>query len=217
MDITEIIMKVTEAVGVAACSISGSMIAIKRKLDAFGVVIIGCITAVGGGFIRDITIGIAPPAVFSSEYILPLAALVSVVTFAAVYFYHNTFTLVNNRANNIINIFDAIGLGAFTIIGTEAARRAGFYENMLLAVTLGTITGVGGGVLRDIMTNVTPYVFRKHIYAIASIIGSVIYYLADMAGAGRLFSVVASLAVVTTIRILASKYRWSMPMIDIGE
>ena len=217
MDITEIIMKVTEAVGVAACSISGSMIAIKRKLDAFGVVIIGCITAVGGGFIRDITIGIAPPAVFSSEYILPLAALVSVVTFAAVYFYHNTYTLVNNRANNIINIFDAIGLGAFTIIGTEAARRAGFYENMLLAVTLGTITGVGGGVLRDIMTNVTPYVFRKHIYAIASIIGSVIYYLADMAGAERLFSVVASLAVVITIRILASKYRWSMPMIDIGE
>ena len=218
MNITEIIMTVTEIIGVAAFAISGSMIAIERKLDAFGVVLIGCITSVGGGLIRDIIIGRTPPAVFSSVHIILIAAVTSLVTFLAVYFWHNTYKLVHTKAaDNIINFFDALGLGVFSIIGTEAARIAGFYSNMLLAVTLGTITGIGGGMLRDIMTNVTPYVLKKHIYAIASITGSVIYYLMDNAGAERLISVTVSILTVLLIRMLASKYRWSMPKINMDN
>ncbi len=217
MDISEIIMKITELTGVIVCAISGSMISIDRKLDAVGVVIIGCVTAVGGGLIRDIIIGRTPPAVFSNEYILITAALTSLLTFIAVYFFHNIYNLFQKNTDAIINFLDAIGLAAFTIIGTEAAKNAGFYDNMLLAVTLGTITGVGGGVLRDTLTNVMPYILRKHIYAVASVVGSILYYILDISSVPRIFSVMLSISTVVIIRLLASKYRWNMPKINLDK
>lgn len=214
MDISEIVMVVTELIGVIACAVSGAMISAQRQLDTFGVVIIGCITAVGGGLIRDVIIGRTPPVIFSNEYILMVAALASLITFLVLYFCKSDFSEKSRRAESVVNFIDAIGLATFSIIGTEAAKEAGFYDNMLLAITLGTITGVGGGVLRDIMTNELPYIFRKHIYALASVFGSVLYYILDNANVERIVSIVVTCAAVVAIRMLASKYRWNMPRIE---
>ena len=213
MGITEFVMLVNEIIGTVAFAVSGSLVAIDRKLDLFGVVFIGCITATGGGIIRDITIGITPPSVFKDPLMLLVATLTSVSVFVVAYIYRLHFHSIRERVDKINNVFDAFGLAAFSVMGTERAVTAGFGDNILLSVCLGMLTGVGGGILRDMMTNSTPYVFKKHIYALASIAGSIIYYFAMRFGAGIAVSTFGALAIVVTIRMLAAKFRWSLPKV----
>ena len=110
----------------------------------------------------------------------------------------------------VMNIFDAVGLGAFTVTGINTAVMAGYGAYRFLAVFLGVLTGVGGGVLRDIMAGETPYILRKHFYACASIIGAIVYtYLLEFAGGD--FAVVVSACLVVVIRLLATRYCWNLP------
>ena len=215
--ITETILLVLEIVGTIAFAVSGAFVAIKVRFDIFGVIVIGCVTAVGGGIVRDVLIGSTPPAIFSRWYILLVAVFTSVAVFLVAWVYRKKFDEVREKIENINNLFDAIGLAAFTVMGTELAFSKGLDWNPLLSVTLGVLSGVGGGVLRDVLTETQPYIFKKHIYAIASILGGVIYYVLRLFFDGTLIVSCLAMAFIITMRVLARKYRWSLPKIHLDE
>lgn len=210
MTVTEIILLITEIIGTAAFAVSGALVAIDRGLDAFGVVFVGCTTSFGGGLIRDLMMGNIPPLVFLNKKMLLLSILVSLLVFVVFYITHGLNKVVRLKFEKINNVFDAIGLAAVTVIGTDVVCNSPNGTNFVFAVCCGTITGVGGGMLRDVMTNSIPYIFRKHIYALTSIGGSIIYYLLYMSDVDLMISVFLSMAFTFTMRMLATHYKWSI-------
>ena len=208
---TEII-HIFEIIGTIAFSISGALVAIGASLDIFGVVFVGCITAVGGGIVRDLLIGNIPPAIFTNFQICSIAMVVSVAVFVISYINQKKFSDFKTKTEYINNIFDALGLAAFSITGAEMGYIHGFADNGFIIVAIGMITGVGGGIFRDILTDTTPYVFKKHIYAVASILGSIVYFILRKYFDSTIPSVISMVLIVIT-RILATKYRWSLPKI----
>ena len=208
---SEIMLLVLEIIGTVAFAVSGAFVAIKAKLDVFGVLFIGCITAVGGGITRDILIGRTPPAIFSNLYILLIAALSSSLVFLIARGMHKKFVYAYEKTEPIQNVFDAFGLAAFSVMGTEIAFLFGQWENAVLAVLLGVLSGVGGGVLRDVLTSTTPYIFKKHVYALASIAGATVYYVMRLFILETLVPSIVAMALVVVLRLLAAKYRWSLP------
>ena len=174
-------MTVMEIIGTIAFSISGALIGISCELDIFGVVFLGVITSVGGGMLRDVIIGNAPPLIFSNSFIFVIAAITAIIVFIVAYINRQHFQMLKEKIKKINNIFDAIGLSAFTVTGTEIACAAGLSDKLLLVILMGMTTGVGGGIFRDVLVSKIPYVFKKHIYALASVIGSIIYYYTRIA------------------------------------
>lgn len=215
--VAEIILLVLEIIGTVAFAVSGALVAIKAKLDIFGVVFIGCVTAVGGGMIRDILIGVTPPSVFSNLYVLLIAAVATLVVFLFAYVKRKKFDAVREKIEHVNNIFDAFGLAAFSVMGTEIAFVQGFSDNAVLSVMLGMLTGVGGGIFRDILTDTTPYIFKKHVYALASIFGAALYYVLRLFVSDTLIPSIAAMLLIISMRILATKYRWSLPKVHLDE
>ena len=216
---SEIILLVLEIVGTVAFAVSGAFAAIKAKLDIFGVLFIGCITAVGGGITRDLLIGKTPPAIFGDNlYMLGIAAVSALVVFVAAYLARKKFLTAYEHIEPIQNVFDAFGLAAFSVAGTAVAFDAvGLSGNPVLAILLGMLTGVGGGIFRDVLTSTTPYIFKKHVYALASIGGALVYYLMRLNMETTLIPSLVAMAVVVAVRLLAAKYRWSLPKVKLEE
>ncbi len=212
MDVSTILF-ITELIGTVAFAVSGALVAIDRSLDFFGVVFIGCITAVGGGILRDVILGQVPPRAFLNLYILLIAAVASTVVFVVAYLFRSRYIEYRQKIEIINNVFDAIGLAAFAVMGTENAINAGFIDNAVFCISLGTVTCIGGGMLRDMMTNATPYVLKKHIYALAAIAGSWLYLVLSRTEANHLAATVGAMAVVFVIRMLATYFRWSLPRV----
>ena len=210
-------MFVLEIAGTVAFAVSGAFVAIKARFDIFGVLVIGCITAVGGGITRDILIGTTPPAIFSKLYIVGIACSASLVVFIVAYIKRKKFDEIRERIEHINNIFDAIGLATFTVMGTEIAFINEISENVFLSITIGVLTGVGGGVLRDILTETPPYIFKKHVYALASILGSILYYLIRIWVNDTILPSIVAMIFIIGIRLLATKYRWDLPKIKLQE
>ena len=216
----EIILLILEIIGTIAFAVSGSFVAIKAKLDVFGVLFVGCITAVGGGILRDILIGVTPPAIFSNLYILLIAAITSAIVFIVAYTQRKRFNEIEKKIEHVNNVFDAFGLAAFSVMGTQIAFVHGHADNVVLSILLGMMTGVFGGVFRDILTATTPYIFKKHVYALASIGGSALYYVLRRCitgDNGTLIASIVAMVFVVTIRMLATKYRWSLPKVHLEE
>ena len=175
MDYQSIITFFMEMAGTVAFAASGAMVGVERNMDIFGVSVLGVVTAVGGGMIRDIVLGIIPPNVFTN----PVYALVATITSCVVFlvFYWKRQLLEGHMRltyDRVMLVMDSIGLGIFTVVGVNTGIRSGYMDNVFLLVFLGTITGVGGGLMRDMMAGVPPYIFVKHIYACASIVGAVV-------------------------------------------
>ena len=206
------ILFIMELIGTVAFTISGALIAIRCSLDLFGVVLVGCITSVGGGITRDLFLGKIPPSIFSNVIVLAIAATTAIVVFIVSYFNADKFESFEKRIESINNVFDAVGLATFSAIGTETACESGFLGMAIFSISMGVLTGVGGGIMRDILVDSTPYVLKKHIYALASIIGSTIYYLIRING-NRIVALMVAIPVVVIIRLLAAKYRWKLPKI----
>ena len=215
--IADTVMTILEIIGTIAFAISGAFIAISVKMDIFGVVVIGCITALGGGVVRDVLIGRIPPAVFQNLDIVAIAAVTAIAVFVIAYINKDKFNPMRARVETVNNIFDAMGLAAFSVMGTEVAFAEGFSQNPFLSVVLGMLSGVGGGIIRDILTNSTPVVFKKYVYAIASIAGSLLYYILRINTENPVFPTIAAIVLVFALRMLATKYRWSLPKIHFKE
>lgn len=209
------IIKILEIIGTIAFSVSGALVATGARLDIFGVVFVGCITAVGGGIIRDVLLGIDPPAIFNNFTIILIAMITCIVVFIIAYINRKEFNDFKMKIEHINNFFDAIGLAAFTVIGAEVGYINGFSHNCFIIIAIGMITGVGGGIFRDILTDTTPYVFKKHIYALASIFGSLLYFILRKHFDNVSFVSVLAMFSVIIIRMLATKFCWSLPKIHI--
>ena len=208
---------IMEIVGTIAFALSGALVAIGANLDIFGVVFVSCITAVGGGIIRDMLLGVHPPFIFVNYHWCIVAMAVAVVVFIIAYFKRREFAQFRLFIEGINNIFDAFGLAAFTVTGAEVAYTVGYGDNGFIVIAIGMITGVGGGIFRDVFINQTPYVLKKHIYAIASILGGVLYYLCKKWDIAEGWTVGLSVALVVIIRILATERKWSLPKIRLEE
>ena len=202
---------IIEAVGTIAFASSGAMVAIRKRLDLFGVLVLGVTTAVGGGIIRDVILQITPPGSFQTPVYIGMAALTVGVIFLIAYL-HPYFLDMRflEGYERLMNVLDAIGLGAFTVLGAQKAFLTGFSDYRFMAVFLGVITGVGGGLLRDMMAGITPYILKKHIYACASIVGAV-FYVYVRGWIPDAWALVLGAVLVIAMRMLATRYRWNLP------
>ena len=211
------IFKILEFIGTVAFSVSGALVAIGASLDLFGVVFVACITSVGGGILRDVLLGINPPAVFSNLSVIFLSALTGVAVFIVAYVRRKSFNILRQRIEHVNNFFDAIGLAAFTVLGSEVGYINGHDDNVFIIVLIGMTTGIGGGIFRDIITDTTPFVFKKHVYAMASLVGGLVYFiLRELFGNTFPVSII-SMLIVVVMRMLAAKFRWSLPKIKISN
>ena len=191
---------IIEIIGTVAFASSGALVAIKQRLDLLGVVVLGVTTAVGGGMLRDIILGIVPPSLFMNPVYVYTAWLNQQILESR---YISAY-------EKMMNLFDAVGLGAFTVTGINTAGTAGYGEYHFLSIFLGVLTGVGGGILRDILAGQSPYILRKHVYASASIAGAVCYVCLN-GWLSRDASMILSAILVVLIRLLATKYNWNLP------
>ena len=206
------IQLIAEIMGTVAFAISGAMLAIERKMDLFGIVFLGIVTAAGGGFIRDMTLGIVPPAMFSSPMVLPLAILSSLAVCALVAWLYkgSDEELHGERFQWILNFTDAIGLGLFTVAGANTAIDSGYGSYHAFVIFLGMLTGVGGGILRDLLAGEIPYVLQKHIYATACIFGIIGYYILYHFIPENAAALIG-FCLVLVIRYLAKHFEWNLP------
>ncbi|MCR2033138.1 trimeric intracellular cation channel family protein [Anaerofustis stercorihominis] len=210
---TEQFINICEIIGIIAFAISGAMVAIEKDLDVFGVVVLGVTTALGGGIIRDIILGMLPPNMFTNGTYAALAAVSALVVFIFSYYNYKFIEDHISLFNNALNVFDAIGLGVFVILGMNSAIFAGFTYNNFLLVFVGVITGIGGGMLRDIMVSDIPFVLRKRIYALACIVGGGLYLVMLKNNVNSDISVLIGIFSIIFIRLLSRKYKWSLPKV----
>lgn len=233
MDYSQLIIFIMEIVGTIAFASSGAMLAIRKNMDLFGVCVLGVITSVGGGVIRDLMLGYTPPNMFRNPVYTVVALGVSIFLFVVLYILpaevppapgnmnsgmpwervrHNAIQeWIAAAYDKTMTLFDALGLGIFTVMGINTARSLG-YDQTFLLIFVGVITGVGGGLLRDVIAQEKPYILTKHIYACASIAGAAAcVYTGERLG--KLASMALGAVVVIVVRLLAMHYRWNLPRI----
>ena len=210
MEIQNLIVFSMELLGTISFAASGAIVGINRGMDIFGVCVLGVVTAVGGGMTRDVILRIVPGALTNPIYVL-VAVSTALLVFIGLYFKRN---LLQGKPGELYDkamlIMDSIGLGIFTAVGVTTGINTGYPDNMFLLTFLSTLTGVGGGLLRDMMAGVPPYIFVKHVYASASVIGAIscawIYR-----GFGQVPAMIISSILVVLIRFLAAHYHWNLP------
>ncbi len=209
MNWLEYMVSITEILGTVAFSISGAMTAIRKKMDILGVVVLGVVTAVGGGVIRDLLLGITPPAAFQNPVYVAWASGTALLAFVLAR--HTWSEKDRYWFEMFLNLVDSLGLGLFAVIGVETAVECGYGENGFLSIFVGVLTGVGGGMLRDTMAGEVPKIFRKRIYALAAMAGAMVYYYtADRLIGGAVW---LAAALVVAIRILAAHFEWDLPRV----
>ncbi|SRX75825.1 hypothetical protein AEQU3_02822 [Aequorivita antarctica] len=193
---------IIDILGTIAFAISGVLTALNKRLDPFGILIIAFVTAVGGGTLRDILID-APVAWMRDltyVYVIFLATVLAVI-----------FRKRLNHIRRSLFLFDTIGIALYTIVGVEKGIAAGFHP--IICVALGTMTACFGGVIRDILCNEIPIIFRKEIYATACILGATAYFLLHATPISENFIVVISGSIIFIVRLLAVYFKLSLPSI----
>ncbi|NBM17143.1 trimeric intracellular cation channel family protein [Streptomyces sp. GC420] len=192
-----------DVAGIFVFAISGALLAVRKNFDVFGIAVLAEVTALGGGLFRDLVIGAVPPAAFTDlgYFVTPLVAA------ALVFFLHPEV----ERIQGAVNVFDAAGLGLFCVTGTTKAYESGL--GLTASAVMGLATGVGGGVLRDVLANEVPSLLRwdRDLYAVPAIVGSVIVVLCIRLDA--LNAATGGLAALTafTLRLCAMRFHWRAP------
>ncbi len=191
-----------ELAGTFFFAISGAIAATeKSRPDWFGVTFIGFITSIGGGSIRDMLLGAYPMSWVADE--TRVYMIIAGIAFTALF-----FNLLRKLRRTLF-LFDSLGIALFTILGTEKALA--YHVSPFIAAIMGMFSAIMGGVLRDVLTNEVPVIFRKEIYATACLAGASLYLLLRYNGIGREFSMLSSAALILIIRVIAVKYRLSLP------
>lgn len=191
-----------EFVGTFAFALSGIRLASAKQFDVFGAWIVGMATAIGGGTLRDIMLGVNPFWMINEIYFIWCALAVLFVHIFAKY-------LVKQK--NTWFIFDTIGLALFNVVGIEKTLQMGF--PMWTAITMGSVTGAAGGVIRDVLINEVPLIFRKEIYALACVAGGIVYSIMHTLGFDAAISAMLSSIVVIAVRCFAVKFHWHLPIV----
>lgn len=208
---TASLIDIIDFIGTAAFAVSGATVGVGKGMDLFGVNILALTTAVGGGVLRDLLLGDTPPAMFRNP-VYPLIALV-VANLVFLFSYLHLIHFPPKAAavyQRCLSWFDTLGLAAFTVGGVIICRNSQGQCGLCLQVCLGVITGVGGGVLRDVLAMETPVVFVRHIYATASLAGALVTGILWDRLPGDL-PVITGFAVVVLLRVLAARFCWNLP------
>lgn len=195
---------IIDILGTISFAVSGAFLAMEKKLDPFGVLVLAFVTAIGGGTLRDMMIGNLPVSWLtnSTATIVIFSSAVATMFFGR-YLKHLTTTLF---------LFDALGLGLFTIVGVKMGIAKDF--SIGVCITLGTITACFGGVVRDVLLNNIPLLFRKEIYALACIAGGLIYFLLRNLNIDADVVTIACILIVFAIRVVAVRYKISLPPLN---
>ena len=198
---------ILQLIGTVAFAVSGAAVGIRKEMDLFGVCILGTATAVGGGILRDLMLGLTPPMAFRDPVWLIVGLVASLLAF---------FPALRRPAlrarrfwDTVLLVSDAVGMGVFGATAIELSQRAG-QSSVWLLIFVALLTGTGGGVLRDILGGEVPGVFRKHVYASALLVGAGLFLLVQPL-LPETAAVLLSVAVTVTLRCLAAHYRWNLP------
>lgn len=197
---------VIELLGTIAFAISGIRLAAAKRFDWFGAYVVGLVTAIGGGTMRDVLLDVPVFWMLSFRYLgVTGIALMAVIIF-------RQFLVKGMRT---LFIFDAIGLALFVVVGIQKTLAVGY--PMWVAIVMGIITGSFGGIIRDILINDEPLFFRKDIYATACLAGGLVYYLVQLTGAPLWLPQSACAVVIVGLRVLAVHYGWSLPILKVDK
>lgn len=201
-----------EIIGTIAFAVSGALIAIEKHMDLLGVATLGVVTAVGGGVIRDLILGVTPPLAFRD----PKNALIAIIAALLMFlpWFRNHLRANRKLFDQVLLVMDTLGLGVFTVLGISNTMLFIPEPNLFLLIFVGVITGVGGGVLRDILAGNTPFIFVKHIYACASIAGALICILIWNYLLSQGLALFLGMLTVVVIRLLSARYHWNLPRAD---
>lgn len=211
MNVSTLLFQIADMTGCVAFALSGAMTGMRCQLDLFGIVVLGVTTALGGGLIRDLIIGRIPPMMFQNPTYAAVAIATSVAIFLLAAVARRHYHRWEPHIDKLANIFDAIGLGAFTVVGMEAGINAGYGDNGFLLVFLSLLTGVGGGLLRDLFVQRMPGILHKHVYAVAVLLGALVYLGLYRLQISQVIATPVTMVLVFTIRMLATHYRWNLP------
>ncbi len=213
----ETVLDIIHYVGIISYSAAGAMVAIDKETDWFGVVFLSIITCFGGGMLRDVLAGQAIgrdlPLFFTdmnTEIIVCICT--ATLMFLLAFIFKKKYVEEEASVDRINNILDALGLGVFAAAGSGAYLELGF----LVSVTMGMISSVGGSITRDVILRDIPFVLRKHIYALAALAGSAVYYVTAkyiLYGyeSRDVIATLACVGVIFSIRMLATAFKWNMP------
>ncbi|HET7337228.1 MAG TPA: trimeric intracellular cation channel family protein [Candidatus Nitrosotalea sp.] len=198
------VVLILDLFGTMAFAVTGAFKAIEHKADIVGIIILATITGVAGGTIRDIVLGHFPPHSISD----PNYVVITTVTGIVIFFLYPKM----QKHWNLFLKFDALGLGVFTAIGATLAYQL-FGMNFLAMALAGMVTAVGGGILRDMFVNEIPMVIVKELYASASFLGVVLFYVILMSGLQIEIATIGAILVTTILRLIAMKYNWNLPKV----
>lgn len=190
-----------DLIGTCAFAASGAWAGVRRGMDLFGVLVLGMVTAIGGGTLRDLLLGDLPPFCLQNEIYLWLPVLVALLVFGA----HRSLP----KLEAPLLYFDAIGLGTFVVIGTGKALE--LETGALGAILMGVMTGTAGGVLRDLLSNQVPLIMRREIYASACILGGTLLVILHKLEISANLSLLLAASSVILLRLLAIHYNWALP------
>lgn len=195
------ILQSLDYLGTFAFGLSGAMVGVRKGMDVFGIVVLSTVTAIGGGTVRDTMLGRTPIFWMTDPTYLCLAVLAGLIPFVA----YRTV----ERGMGALVFFDALGLGVFTVIGAWLALQAGVCG--IGVVTLAALTGVGGGMMRDVLAGEMPIVLREEVYASASILGAILFWAGMQSGLPLDAVAPVAAAVVVVIRMVSRLYHWRLP------
>lgn len=206
-----------EIIGTIAFAVSGTVIGINHRLDIFGILTMSAVTAVGGGIIRDVCLGIIPPSSLKSPDYIIISAIASILTMIIALLTRKrrdslSILKISQLYNFILVLSDAIGLGIFTVVGINSGIDKGFNHNLFFIVFLGVVTGVGGGMIRDVIANQVPMIFRENIYAVSCIIGGTLYVVL-FPYLNHSLNMLLAILIIVTIRLISEKMKINLPRI----
>ena len=208
--IMDIIWYMFDMIGTIAFAVSGALVGVARKMDIFGMAVLALATAIGGGIVRDVLLGYFPPNSLRNVVYVTVVLAVTVIVFLI---YNSRYRkhAMGPRSRASYLLADALGLASFTVTGASAGFKL-YPELPIFIVLLGTITAVGGGIIRDMLAQRIPSVLKEDVYALPSIIGGTVYYLM-VTSSWDSMAVYGAFTVVLVIRLLAIKYNWSLPKV----
>lgn len=196
-----VLLLVIDLVGVFVFALAGATAAVRQRLDLFGVLVLSFAAATTGGILRDLLIGAVPPAAFADYRYLAASTLAGLVTFK----WHHLI----ERLSNPVRVFDAAGLGLFVVAGTQKALVAGLHP--VMAALLGMLTGIGGGVMRDLLLSRVPVVFQSDFYALAALGGALMVVCGNLLGWANGVTAMSGALLCFGLRMLAMRYNWHLP------
>ncbi|MCR5155120.1 MAG: TRIC cation channel family protein [Butyrivibrio sp.] len=214
---TSTIMALIENIGIIAFAISGAVVAARKDMDIFGINLLALVTATGGGLIRDLIINSTPPVMFVNPAYTIITVITANIAFVIMYLKKPMPKGISPIYDKLLFWLDTLGLAAFTVDGAFTGIHAGYGDNLFLVAFLGIVTGIGGGIVRDVFADKIPAVLIKHVYAIACIAGSIVTVVLWKYTGNELLSTIAGFFTIVILRFLAMHFEWNLPTVHLHE